>query len=1274
MTNTRDQTSAVFPVLVSLVRVRILNALHMPLNQRLVKVASTMANHSDDDMPLVSGISGDTAEDSEVMPELDYSSDDSESSVWNSIQPDFLNEEAALAQAQEYEARVGIIGIIEDATQFEEASRTHSYAEATITEFRRIWNRFIAFCRESTLSSFFLDDENNPILPLQKLPCVLFIRTITLARLVAAVDGTLRYLGPGSINNAVGALKYYGFPNQAVPPDLLRFFHNASKSQARLVARERFFNRHPVQSQGLTWKNIKRILAYARRHDPDLHCFLLNLIQSVSRGERVSNEGWACFDWIEDHLTCMLHTSKCDQAGQYSYSKQFFFSNDVDLCLVTALGKKLMTTSPENAGPFVYKSNIRNTECGPVQTYERRLKALLRSMVASGDILEDEFGVPLDSITLHSLKRSAYRFLRNFPVPPSAIKSRAEHRSGLEHTYAGRDEGPNPNDDATMGRVLAGLMHCTDQFYLVPPHFSRNSASMIYYERIVPMFSSMQNPSNASSKIRFNKILPYLMAAVLHHYHCSDQGLPRLDKLFQSPMWTTQVIYRANLYNQLQGAGRSSSSISITGRNREHDHFMMMRELNTKNDAILKALMQFQPIALRDKDKDDDDKDDDADSSSNVALPGSCTETLGNERFTIQSPSMHPATEMFGQGKVLQSAPSFEMIIHGMSLCDLFPRYFVGRHGRPAIRLMNSSDIPHQWSAIQRANQRTLISKAKFVFAGLLGQTQPACIDGNNACRVYEKLKGNVTAKYGEVITQGTLRTTYNKMRANLEAYRECCNAPPISLDPPRQRLLEDCVAFGQVTDSNDDILEIDDCIQTLQEDDVTKCFLCPYCDEDILHVYKTRKTLLEHVRTGHTECQPPPSNIVKMVDAQKHNHSSNARWIRVQNAIGHIPAPVVVETRNNGKPANLASTILEKGEVRSGSFVQVYNTSKDLWFALVADGRILGKDTDSPHLISACWCKPNSLEVDPSRKRDLIFLQSIIAMGDHDTLTKSFKLHSKTHVKPSPSKTTCPIPGRILDYFSPLQSSKRRCGNSASTGQVNALNIAPSEVEKVGLTHTTVAEVRVSAEVSGKSAVAEVGLVAKVVAEQNTALTLAAASSSTDTATPACFLELRKLQSEQSALLSQMRQSKNMLPLNITNETCDKHGGPVIFDIDTINNCPECKVDTELMNEHDLIELNKTYPHAKELKKRVEAIWLKNNVNEPHQHFQLHANDMKVLSNRGGGNCLFHALRQGLRNVECDGQTLTHVELRQKIVDHARGNLDKTLHTVSGTLCLKKT
>jgi hypothetical protein len=33
----------------------------------------------------------------------------------------------------------------------------------------------------------------------------------------------------------------------------------------------------------------------------------------------------------------------------------------------------------------------------------------------------------------------------------------------------------------------------------------------------------------------------------------------------------------------------------------------------------------------------------------------------------------------------------------------------------------------------------------------------------------------------------------------------------------------------------------------------------------------------------------------------------------------------------------------------------------------------------------------------------------------------------------------------------------------------------------------------------------------------------------------------------------------------------------------------------------------------------------------------------------------------------------LTHIELRQNIVDHARSNLDQILHSSSGTLCLNK-
>lgn len=175
-----------------------------------------------------------------------------------------------------------------NAIEFEETVRVDSYAPSTIREFRRIWSKFQEFMGYNPVLHQYLDANHNPLLPLDKVPCILFIRAIMEVKRQAAVDGGNRYLGAGSINNAVAALRYFGFRHEPVPFELSLFFRNAAKSQARHVARERLFNRHPVPSQGLTWTALKLILSYARVHDPDLHCFLLNLIQSVSRGERVS--------------------------------------------------------------------------------------------------------------------------------------------------------------------------------------------------------------------------------------------------------------------------------------------------------------------------------------------------------------------------------------------------------------------------------------------------------------------------------------------------------------------------------------------------------------------------------------------------------------------------------------------------------------------------------------------------------------------------------------------------------------------------------------------------------------------------------------------------------------------------------------------------------------------------------------------------------------------------------------------------------------------------
>jgi hypothetical protein len=65
----------------------------------------------------------------------------------------------------------------------------------------------------------------------------------------------------------------------------------------------------------------------------------------------------------------------------------------------------------------------------------------------------------------------------------------------------------------------------------------------------------------------FNKVLPQLMAAVIHHIHNKDHGLTSQDSLFRCPLWGSQVRMRYQLHDQLQVGGRSSSRIQITGPN-----------------------------------------------------------------------------------------------------------------------------------------------------------------------------------------------------------------------------------------------------------------------------------------------------------------------------------------------------------------------------------------------------------------------------------------------------------------------------------------------------------------------------------------------------------------------------------------------------------------------------------------------------------------------------------------------------------------------------------
>ena len=79
---------------------------------------------------------------------------------------------------------------------------------STLNEFQRIWTRFVELLRRHHELNVFVNAEGMPHLPLQIVPCVLFIKHLTLAgRPVHDSDAEFRYLGPGTINNTIAALK-----------------------------------------------------------------------------------------------------------------------------------------------------------------------------------------------------------------------------------------------------------------------------------------------------------------------------------------------------------------------------------------------------------------------------------------------------------------------------------------------------------------------------------------------------------------------------------------------------------------------------------------------------------------------------------------------------------------------------------------------------------------------------------------------------------------------------------------------------------------------------------------------------------------------------------------------------------------------------------------------------------------------------------------------------------------------------------------------------------
>jgi hypothetical protein len=139
---------------------------------------------------------------------------------------------------------------------------------------------------------------------------------------------------------------------------------------------------------------------------------------------------------------------------------------------------------------------------------------------------------------------------------------------------------------------LANLPQRTLVFNQSPPHFTPDFIATIPFIRIVPCFRHL--PQNVV------KLLPLLLAQLVHHYHQPDGlgSLGRDNPLRLSPLWNEDsfIRYRHTLFDNLVGASYGSGTTpSVDLRDLDTDSFIC-QEQSLRNDA---ALLQASAALMR---------------------------------------------------------------------------------------------------------------------------------------------------------------------------------------------------------------------------------------------------------------------------------------------------------------------------------------------------------------------------------------------------------------------------------------------------------------------------------------------------------------------------------------------------------------------------------------------------------------------------------------------------------------------------------------------------
>ena len=192
-------------------------------------------------------------------------------------------------------------------------------------------------------------------------------------------------------------------------------------------------------------------------------CFLCITSNLMCRSANTVSIHLHHMEWREDCLAIYFAHMKNDQSGERKRDPRHIYANPVDpvVCPLAALGMYLNTFG---------LTGSKSTALFPgTNQYDRFAKILKGFLQKHRETLEKEFGINVDNIGVHSIRKGAATYVSSGSTcapPQVATNIRAGWTMGpIQDTYL-RFESAG---DQYVGRVISGLPLSSSEFAAMPP-------------------------------------------------------------------------------------------------------------------------------------------------------------------------------------------------------------------------------------------------------------------------------------------------------------------------------------------------------------------------------------------------------------------------------------------------------------------------------------------------------------------------------------------------------------------------------------------------------------------------------------------------------------------------------------------------------------------------------------------------------------------------------------------------------------------------------------